>query len=316
MPVTTPPLTDPDNNNPVTQQPTNGWWDILGHWHEGTPGPGDEVVTPVNDDYGKWGDIYDEVETPGGWYGLSPGRNPSMRDPQWWTDPGNNGTGGSGGFDDIGGNSGGADGTPLTFNYTPTNYTAQTINPADYMQNIPDELKQYSQEGYGQNWISAMFKKNIEGIGQDYARGRDQTNFAMARSGFDKSGFVNRQQDKAKYQYTNQANDVLGSIEEANQTKKLDSQAQVQDIELQNQGMTEAINDWNNRQQLAENSFGWYQEQTKALREAQIEAAKAGETGSNIGNSLQLGAAGFSALGPWGLALAGIPWIDDIFKDD
>ncbi len=134
-----------------------------------------------------------------------------------------------------------------------------------------------------------------------------------SRSGFGEAGVVESAMERARAGLGSQALSTLGSVREQNEAQRISAQGALNQAELYNKTVEEAIADWNRRQRLAEDVFKMGKEQAEAQRKVYEALGKKSELGADVGASLQLALAGYAALGPWGLLAAGLPWLDNLF---
>jgi len=99
---------------------------------------------------------------------------------------------------------------------------------------ISDELRNYADQGYGQDWINTMFELQTDQMSMDRNTAANRTVAAEMASGFAKSGFAQRARDNINFGYARQAGKILGGIE--NQSADVASRARNVIADLENRG--------------------------------------------------------------------------------
>jgi len=155
----------------------------------------------------------------------------------------------------------------LTAGYEPI-----TIDPTQFITEVPEELRGIAQRGLGQGWLRAQFQQMVDPMAQQALAQQQQLAGLRGRSGFGESGFAQQAAQNIAYGMGQQAIGAATGLESQIEQQKLGALGQIGDIETRNAAILQGIEAWNRQQSLLERQFGAFREQALRQRELLQEA--------------------------------------------
>lgn len=187
------------------------------------------------------------------------------------------------------------------------------LDPAAYEQKIPEGLEQIAERGFGPAWMRSQFHQMVDPFAEQALTEQRQIRGLRGRSGFGRSGFAQRAIGESQFGIGRRAVSTMGGLQAQIEQQKLGAAGQIAGIDIRNEQIQTAIEQWNRQQELLGERFTAYEDQARRQRELAKEAYEAHSKGEQLSSSMMLAMMGYGALGPWGLLAGGIPWLTELF---